>query len=374
MLSTRRSFLQSAAASGTLLGLGGMPALMGQGAPAASGKKLRLLILGGTGFLGPHIVEYAVARGHQLTLFNRGKTNPGLFPDLESLRGNRDPRVDEGLTALEGREWDAVIDTSGYVPRIVRASAEVLAGHVQHYVFVSTVSVYASYDEAGMTESAALATVEDETTEDVRLFYGALKALCEQAAEDALPQRVTSIRPGLIVGPLDPTDRFTYWPVRMARGGEVLAPGAPGDPVQFIDARDLAAWIVRCVEESTFGVFNACGPVEPCSIGGLLEACQFVCGNDASLSWVDAEFLAEQGLQPWADLPVWAPAEGALVGLGTVSNRKAVSAGLTSRPVEATVRDTLEWWYAEPEERRKSLRAGLSADREAEVLAAWHAR
>jgi 2'-hydroxyisoflavone reductase len=329
----------------------------------------RILILGGTGFLGPALVDAARARGHVLTLFNRGKTRPTLFPDVEKLHGDRDGN----LEALRGRRWDAVIDNSGYVPRIVRASAELLAPSVGQYLFVSSISVYRDDIAPGSDETAPVATLDDPTSEDVRAGYGALKALCEQAAEQALPGRTAVVRPTLIVGPDDPTDRFTYWPVRLARGGEVLAPGDGEDPVQVIDVRDLAAWMVGLVERDVRGVFNAAGPKERLTMRAMLEACRAGTQARPKLTWVPADFLEAQKVAPWMDMPSWIP-RGPDSGMTQVSNARAIAAGLGFRPVADTARDTLAWWKGQPEERRAKLRAGLAAEREREVLAAWKAR
>ena len=334
------------------------------------GERLKILVLGGTGFLGPHLVEVMQQRGHTPTLFNRGKTRPGLFPDVEKLRGDRDG----DLRALQGRTWDAVIDTSGYVPRVVRASAELLAPNVRQYVFVSSISVYADTTKPGIDESHPVATMDDPKSEDVLPNYGALKALCEQAAEAVFPGRTTNIRPGLIVGPLDPTDRFSYWPVRVAQGGEVLAPGDPADPVQFIDARDLAAFIITTLERGTVGVFNVNGPGQPLGIGALLDACKTVSGSDARFTWATNEFLTAQQVAPWSDMPVWVPPIEDGLGMTTTSSAKAVAAGLTYRPLADTIKATLDWWATLPPERQAKLRAGVTREREAAVLAAWHAQ
>ena len=335
---------------------------------SASGK--RVLVLGGTGFLGPHIVEAARANGHAVTLFNRGKTNPHLFPDLEKLHGDRK----HDLSALEGRSWDAVVDTSGYVPADVTRSAAMLAPHVAQYVFVSTLSVYPRLDRPGLDETAAVATLDDPATEKVTgETYGPLKALCESAAEAAMPGRTTNLRPGLIVGPGDPTDRFTYWPARYARGGDVLAPNAAEDPTQFIDARDLAAFIVGAIERNTLGTFNVDAEPGALTMGRVLDACRAAAKTDCTTTWVPASFLADQGVSPWQDLPLWLPAEGESAGFGRVSVAKAKAAGLTWRPLGETVADTLAYFRSWPEERRAKLRAGLSPEREAAVLAAWHA-
>ncbi len=347
--------------------------------PAARTYELRpvqrghLLILGGTGFLGPHTVRAALARGHEVTLFNRGKTNPHLFPELEKLRGDR---KSGDLAALKGRTFDAVIDTSGYFPRAVTEAAQLLVDNVDQYMFISSISVYADTSVVGLDEKGALGQIEDKTTETVDgESYGPLKALCEQAAEAVFTGRTTNVRPGLIVGPGDPTDRFTYWPVRVARGGDVLSPGAPSDPVQLIDARDLAEWMIDAIEQRHLGDYNAVGPAEPLSVGAMLEACKQAAGSDASFVWADAEFLAEQEVMPWVNMPVWVPPEGEYAGFGTVNISRALAAGMRFRPLVDTCRDTLTWWRELPEEKRARLlegkSAGISAARESEVLAAW---
>jgi 2'-hydroxyisoflavone reductase len=375
---SRREFLQASLGVGAACAAAG--ATPGTAPPPATkpaSRKLELLILGGTGFIGPHIVDAALARGHQMTLFNRGRTNPGLFPGLEKLQGNRDPDKDEGLTALEGRSWDGVIDTSGYFPRLVGASAGLLADTTGLYVFISSISVYSDNSIIDMDESGPLAVMDDPTLEefgDRFQHYGALKALCEQAAENAMPGRVTNIRPGLIVGPRDNVPRFTYWPVRVERGGEVLSPGAPDDPVQYIDARDLADFVIKTVEDTTAGVFNATGPDPPTNMAELLYGCKAVTGVDARFTWVDADFLSEQGVQPWSDMPVWIPPREGYEGFHRVNIDKAIKAGLRFRPLAETVRDTLEWYHAWPADRPFPWRGGISAEREAEVLAAWHKR
>jgi 2'-hydroxyisoflavone reductase len=376
---TRRGLLKGAAAFGSLWAVGCSSTRQGKEvaeparASGSSGGK-RILILGGTGFLGPQLVEAARSRGHTVTLFNRGKTRPQLFPDVEKLHGDRDPKVGEGLKALEGRSWDAVIDTSGYVPRIARASAELLAPNVGHYVFISTISVYKELPRPGMDESAPLATVDDPTNENVSENYGALKALCEQAVEAAFPGRTTNIRPGLIVGPDDPTQRFTYWPVRVAAGGEVLAPGSGADPAQFIDVRDLAEWALLTIENRDFGTFNATGPARPLSMRELLEACKQASGSNASFTWADAAFLEQHKVRAWMDMPVWVTPGGEMAGMSSVSNARAVARGLKFRPTVDTARDTLAWFNGLPPERQAQLRkrSGLTPEREREVLAAWH--
>jgi len=328
---------------------------------------MRILILGGTAFLGPELVEAARARGHLVTLFNRGKTRPGLFPDLEKLRGDRDGQLD----ALRGRRWDVAIDTSGYVPRLVRLSADLLAPSIDRYLFISSISAYAEDVKPPVGEEAALAVLADPKSEEVRKDYGALKAACENAAEAGLPGRALSIRPGLIVGPGDPTDRFTYWPVRLARGGEVLAPGDGADPVQVIDVRDLAAFVIRCAEARRAGRLNATGPAAPLAMRDFLAGVAAGVGAAPSLTWVDEKLLEEAKVSAWTDLPVWIPRSEPM---GQVSVARAVAAGLTFRPLADTARDTLAWWRALPEDRRAKPRTGLTGEREAAVLATWHAR
>lgn len=330
---------------------------------------MRLLILGGTIFLGRQLVEAALARGHDVTLFNRGQHNAELFPNVEKLRGDRNGDLD----ALRGRRWDAVIDTAAYVPRVVRKSAELLAGVVDHYTFISTISVYANFSQRKTDENAPVGTIEDEATEEVTgETYGPLKALCEQAAESALPGRVLTIRPGLIVGPNDPTDRFTYWVRRVAHGGEVLAPGRPERPVEFIDVRDLAEWNVRMVEAEQTGVYNATGPGQRLPMGQLLEECRSASHSDATVTWLAERFLLERGVDPWSEMPLWIPEEGGEAGLFSIDCRKAIAAGLRFRPVGDTVADTLAWDRTRPDD--IELRAGMKREREAELLQEWHRR
>jgi 2'-hydroxyisoflavone reductase len=291
---------------------------------------VRLLVLGGTKFLGRAAVEAALERGHEVTLFNRGETNPELFPETEKLRGDRDG----GLSALEGREWDAVIDPSGYVPRVVRASTELLRGSVGHYVFVSSASVYAEPYVPGFDESAPILEPEHES-EDVQAHYGELKVACEDVVREVFPDAHTNVRAGLIVGPHDPTGRFTYWPLRVSLGGEALAPAPPERLVQFVDVRDLGAWLVHAGEHGDSGDFNATG--EPVAFAELLSACP----GDAQPVWVDEAFLLEREVGPWMELPVWLPRE--MDALFQMSVAKAVAAGLHPRPVEQTAGDTLAW-------------------------------
>ena len=328
---------------------------------------MHILILGGTVFLGRALVEAALARGHTLTLFNRGQSNPNLFPQIENLHGDRAT----DLAALQGRRWDAVIDTCGYVPRVVRQSAGALARAVEHYTFISTLSVFADLSQTGIDENAPVGKLADETTEQVTgETYGPLKALCEQAVEQAMPGHALIVRPGLIVGPHDPTDRFTYWPHRMAQGGEVLAPGRPDRSIQFIDVRDLAEWTLRRVEAQQTGIYNADGPAGAVTMEQLLQTCKTVSGSDAAFTWVSEEFLAAQKVGEWVEMPLWlSEAEPANAGFFAIDCRKAIAAGLVFRPLAETVRDTLEWDTARRSDHE--WRAGLKRQREAELLRAW---
>ncbi len=342
------------------------------GGGAAVPKK-KILILGGTGFLGPRWWSWRRPRGHTLTLFNRGKTQPHLFPDVEKLHGDRDG----DLKALEGRKWDAVIDTSGYVPRVVKASAELLAPNVGHYVFVSTISVYKDMSQSGIDESAPVATVEDEKTEDVSKHYGALKALSEKAAEAAMPGRATIVRPGLIVGPGDPTDRFTYWPVRVARGGEVLAPG-DGAGSGAVHRREGPGRVHPRPGGAPGDGGTSTPPARcrrsPCA-GCWRPASRPTAGNAHLHLGVRRVPRGEQKVRPWSDMPVWIPrSDKEAGGIGRVNTARALARGLTFRPLEDTARDTLAWFKTQPPERQEKLRAGLPAEREREVLAAWHQR
>lgn len=306
------------------------------------------------------MIEAALSRGHEPTLFNRGSTNPGLFPELERIEGDRDG----GLDGLRGREWDAVVDTSGYLPRLVGASAELLAGSVEHYVFVSSISVYASFAEV-VDEDAPLAELTEPGSDDVGRDYGALKALCEQDVERSFPGRSTAVRAGLIVGPHDPTGRFTYWPHRLARGGDVLVPGPAWRPLQLVDVRDLAEWIVSAAEARLAGAFNATGPT---TMGALVDAGRRVAGASVRAVEVSDEFLAGQGVGEWLELPLWvdtrAPEWRHFL---EVDVSRAVASGLAFRPLDETVAATLA--EAGPVEG-----VGLAPERERELLAAWRTR
>lgn len=387
---SRREFMALGLAAGAAMALGGTPAALGRRNDGPAGKSLRILILGGSGFLGPAVIDAALARGHKVTVFNRGLTEKKkeelygehLPEGVVRLVGNRDPEknADEkdpaspkGLSQLEGdATWDAVVDNSGYVPRIVGASATLLGGRAKHYTFISSVSAYAAMSEPGGDEKRPLATIEDPKDEDFRHpeKYGALKVLSEQAAEAAMPGRVHVIRPGFIVGPWDPTDRFTYWPQRVAKGGEMLAPGSREDQIQIIDVRDLAEFIIRGIERTTTGIHNALGPNKGLTMGVLLDACKKVSGADTTFTWVPTDFLLDGHIQV-GELPIWLPTTGETAGFHAWNVTESMAAGLSFRPIEETVRATMEWWKKLPETRRNEVRAGIKADREEGILKAW---
>ncbi|MBB2485506.1 epimerase [Mitsuaria sp. WAJ17] len=368
MTPTRRHLMQWTAGLGALSLL---PSSHAAGETPARTAPKRILVLGGTGFLGPAIVEVAKARGHVLTLFNRGRTRPGLFPDVEKRQGDRDPLKGEGLKSLETGEWDAVIDDSGYYPRMVGASAQLLAPRVKQYIYISSISAYKEPVPVGGDEDSPLAVLADPTVETMgKNFenYGGLKAACEAAVSKALPGRSTIVRPGYIVGPDDPTGRFTYWPVRFDKGGEIAVPGAPTDPLQLIDVRDLATWLVHLVENATMGHFNAVGPAEPMNWGRVIAACQKSAGTPGSVTWVPGEFMAKQ---EDLEMPIWAPYLGDSKGFHTWRTARAVKAGLKFRPVEQTVADTLAWYKTQLKEEKGRVKLAYSAEQEATLLQRW---
>jgi 2'-hydroxyisoflavone reductase len=324
---------------------------------------MRILIIGGTRFLGRHLVEAALERSHEVTLFNRGQSNPDLFPQLETIIGDRE----KDINRLKGRLWDAAIDVAEYVPRIVRLSVEVLKDSVSRYVFISSLSVYENFRKVGIDESYPVAKMPDQPTdENDPETYGPRKALAEKIVQDIYGERALIIRPGLIVGPHDPTDRFTYWPVRVARGGEVLAPQKPEAAIQVIDVRDLAAFIIKLIQENASGIYNATGPDSELTLGKLLEVSKQVSGSDANIHWASLEFLNQNKVEPWSDMPTWIPDDEEGVGFSRVDVSKAIQAGLKFRPLEETVRDTLAWEQTRPPDHE--WRAGLKPEREAELL------
>jgi nucleoside-diphosphate-sugar epimerase len=325
---------------------------------------LNVLIVGGSKFLGPHLVRSLRQRDHSVTLFNRGRSVQDVPYGVQTVVGDRE----RDMSLLAGRRFDAVIDTCGFVPRIVRRSAQALAQTVTHYTFISTMSVYSDPLGGNRAEEAALATIADPTVEGITgESYGPLKALCENEVTVAMAGRSLIVRPGLIVGPLDPTDRFTYWPHRFALGGDVLVPGDREHPISYIDVRDLAEWIVLGVERGRTGAFNASGDYSTSTMGGLVDACVTAAGSDARPVWTDEAFIAENGVEPWSDLPVWLPTGGD--SLMTASSAKAVEAGLTYRPVLDTVSATLQWTRSQGLDR--PLKAGLTRARELQLLAAY---
>ena len=358
----RRQLVKAAAATAVGAWLGGQA--------VAASKALRVLILGGTGFIGPHFVKALQAHGHTVTLFNRGKRNPGLFSDIETLIGDRNGQVD----ALKNRDWDVVIDDSGYLPKQVRLTSELLKTHTQYYLYISSISAYADFAVPNIDEDYKLAELKDPDTEDISANYGGLKAACEKVVEATYGSRSCIVRPSYIVGPGDHTDRFTYWPVRTARGGEMLAPGSARDPMQFIDVRDLADFVARCVEQRTPGRFNACNPPRSVTIGQVLETSKRLSKSDATFAWVSAAFLESQKLLDSNDIPIWAPPTGETVGVAQVSCTRAVAKGLRFRDLSATIADTLTWHQQRPAEEQQKLRAGLTPEREVELLKLWKAQ
>jgi 2'-hydroxyisoflavone reductase len=341
-------------------------------------KKLRILILGGTGFIGPRQVNYALSRGHEVTVFNRGRQGNPWEGKVEELLGDRNAG---DLSALAGRSWDVCIDNPTTLPFWVRDAGKALAGKVGQYVFISTISVYAKNDKPADESDALevykggdpLSVTPQELAAGVGNLYGPLKAASEAEAHRQFGEKVTILRPGLIVGPGDPTDRFTYWPVRMAHGGDVLAPGDGADPVQIIDARDLAAWTIRLCEQRIFGAFNATGPAQGLTMRGMLDRIGGAVGSDARLIWIPERFLDANQVSAWSDMPVWVPGHGDSAGFHRRDIRRALAAGLTFRPLGTTAADTLAWFKQQPADRQSKLRAGLAPDREAALLAKWKA-
>jgi 2'-hydroxyisoflavone reductase len=383
----RRAFLKTSAVLGGAAGLG-LPAIAGAFSAdgvrplayrpetgAAQPKPLRILILGGTGFIGPYQVQYALDRKHQVTLFNRGQTNKALFPNVPRLIGDRNTAG--GHDALKRGTWDVVIDNPTRNPAWVRGAGEALKGRVGQYVFVSTISVFSDYSKPGMDENGPLHTPGAPAVwaSNDGANYGPNKVQCEIDARAQFGEdKVTIVRPGLIVGPGDLSDRFSYWPVRIDRGGEILAPGAPSDPVQYVDVHDLSEWIVRCGENHTLGTFNATGPKAPTNIAEMLYGIKAVTTSDARFTFVPAEFLREQQVRAWSEMPVWQPAMGPTLGFMQVNCRKAYAAGLTFRPLAETAKATLDWYKTRPAAEQEKARAGIAPEKEKAVLAAWHAK
>jgi 2'-hydroxyisoflavone reductase len=377
-MTTRRDLFKLGALAAAAAALASNAAAQPRAAVGRAPRPLRILILGGTGFTGPFQVNYALARGHTVTLFNRGQRPSPEWPgEVEQLHGDRNSG---DLKSLEGREWDVCIDNPTSLPFWVRDAGKVLAGKVGHYLFISTISVYADGSQAGIVEDAALAPYGGkdamaETMESLRAdvgnLYGPLKALSEAEARKQFGDKVTIVRPGYIVGPRDETDRFTYWPHRIAQGGEVLVPGDGSDPVQIIDGRDLGEWMIRLAEAGTTGTFNAVGPDYTMTTDAMVHGCHAVTGGPASFTHVDPEFLEAQE----AGLPIWVSAKaGPFSGYGRVSNAAAIAAGLSFRPLATTVADLLAWFASLPADRQATVRAGITREKETQLLAAWRAR
>jgi 2'-hydroxyisoflavone reductase len=375
---TRRTMVIRSMATLAGLGVSGRSIVSAANA-ASSPKPLRILILGGTGFIGPPQVRYALARGHKVTVFNRGK-NPQAWPGkVEELIGDRNVG---DLKSLEGREWDVCIDNPTTLPSWVRDVGRVLRGKVGHYIFISTVSVYAHNDKpedesapvVPYTGADPMAETQESLRASGRALYGPLKAVCEQEAEKCFPTATTIIRPGLIAGPGDETDRFTYWPVRLVRGGETLAPGDGSDPVQFIDVRDLCEWTIRVAEARVIGTFNATGPASPLDMHDMLRTIALAIHSTARFAWVSTDFLDAEEVSPWSDMPVWVPGSGVSAGFARRNISKAKAAGLVYRELANTAVDTLEWFNQQPAARQAILKAGLSAEREAKLLGLWKDR
>lgn len=330
----------------------------------------RVLVLGGTGFIGPHLVRALLAQGHTVTIFNRGRTNADLFPNVEKLLGDRDG----DLESLKGHTWDVAIDNSATNPKWVRLSAQLLQRAVGLYLFTSTRSVYSDFSVVGMNEDGPTHAPDPAAIEEGRqLPYGTAKITCEYELKQAFPARHLVVRPGLIVGPGDATDRFTYWPARIDRGGEVLAPGDPDNHVHFIDVRDLAEWYVHLVETDATGTLNALGPASPLTFAEMLYGIRAVTTAAVSFTWVDTDFLLERDVRPYSDMPLWMPARANRAGFQRFDLTRPLAHGIRYRPLAVTARDTLEYHYSRPEERQAELRAGMDSEREAKLLAEWHA-
>ncbi len=372
MNKTRRRFLKSSLLGSAAVAAGCAPSSEAERDCANEPSRLLdILILGGTGFIGPHMVREALRRGHTVSLFNRGRTNSQLFPDLKLYKGDRN----NGLQSLEGGKWDVVVDNSGYVPRHVADSARLLSPVASHYLYISTISVY-DISAAPITEDSPLATMADETVEEVTSeTYGPMKALCEQRVIGEFGgDRATILRPTYICGPGDRTDRYTYWPVRTMRGGEMLWPGTPDGDIQIIDVRDLANFTVDCLEKKTAGIFNTVTPLRSFKMGDLLEDSLAVTGADTTAVWVDKAFIDEHKIAEGGALPIWEHPDGEYASLSLVDGSRAAAAGLRNRPARETARDTIAWWKTLPADRRGNLRAGLNAEREKELLDLWHIR
>ena len=335
---------------------------------AASGQEKTMLILGGTGFIGPHMTELALARGWKVTHFNRGKRDPDGVENVETLHGDRKGQLD----SLKGRQWDVVVDNTGYIPKYQKMSADLLAPNTGYCLYISSISAYASFEKPNDIGSPTGVLENKDQEEITNETYGPMKALCEQYVRDAYGSRCSIVRPGYIVGPLDPTDRFTYWPVRFARGGEMAVPGTAADPIQVVDVRDLAAFMMGLVERRVSGDYNAVTPPRAITMGSLMDTSRKVTGADTKLTWIDEKFIAEKAAD--VNLAPWSAMHGPEAGGSLTGIQASVEQGLKARPLEETVRDTLAWHATRPADRQATLRSGFSPEQEAAILADWHAR
>jgi 2'-hydroxyisoflavone reductase len=383
---SRRTFIGMAAGAGAAIGLTPIARADAeqQSIPRKVPQRLKILVLGGTGQTGPHFIQRALAHGHDVTMFNRGRRSDDMFPDVECLVGNRFPDQDEGLRALEaetkaGRHWDVVLDVWPHIPKLVEATADLLKDHADRYMFVSSLSVYVDNATKNQDESAEVGKAPDADNMEFNWeLFGPFKAECENRVRRFFPDRNTIFRPGLIVGPRDRSHRGVYWPLRVRKGGEVLAPGNGKGRIQNIDGRDLVAFELHCMERGIQGTFNVVGPHphNPLTMEQLLVTCKRATGSDATFTWVPADFLAAHEVGPWMQMPNWLPAEGEYAGFGTRNVDKAVAAGLTFRPMTETIIDTLQWFdeLSEEDQMRDRQRAGISAEKETQVLQAWKNR
>ena len=357
-MATRREFIGGSVALGAL-------SLYGRRAAAEEG--MNILILGGTGFIGPHLVQHALDRGHRITLFNRGRTNTHLFPEVEKLVGDRN----DDLSALEGRRWDAVIDNSGYTPQQVRLSVDLLRNNCDQYLFTSTRAVYTDFTHDVMDEDAPVGP--KDLPESEWEGYGPNKVLAERIVQDAFGARTLIARPPVIVGPGDRTDRFTYWVDRIDDGGDILVQGDPTDPIQFVDVRDLSEFYVHLLEQSIAGIFNTEGPGSALNTAGLIHGIKAVTSTPSTFTWVDWDFLIEAGETPQQSLPFWQPPRGRYLNYGRMVNTRAIDSGMTFRPLAVIAKDTLDWHRSRATEQQETLRVGMSREREAELLRSWRA-
>jgi len=362
MTISRRTLIQASA--GTALALAGGRLM------AEASRERTLLVLGGTGFIGPHVTEVALASGWKVTHFNRGKRDPDGVESVETLHGDRKGQLD----SLKDRRWDAVIDNTGYIPKYCKMSADLLAPNTGYCLYISSISAYASFEKpndlgspTGVLENKGQEEITNET-------YGPMKALCEQYVRDAYGRRCSIVRPGYIVGPLDSTDRFTYWPVRFARGGDMAVPGTPADPIQVVDVRDLAAFMMGLVERQVVGDFNAVTPPGAITMGALMDTSRKVTGADTQLTWIDEDFLAANLKPDEMNFAPWGPMRGVEAGGSLTGMQASADQGLKARPLEETVRDTLAWHETRPADRKAALKSGFTAENEAAILAAWRAR